>query len=67
MYERYWLISHVVYGFEMKFFMYGTENAIQSYMASEFGSILSYTGATDAEVAAGRLLGMKVYLAPKNQ
>ena len=67
MYERYWLISHVVCGFEMKFLVYGTEEDIQAYMASEFGVILSYSGASDAEVAAGRLLGMKVYLAPKNQ
>lgn len=67
MYERYWLINHVVYGFEMKFFAYGTEEDIQSYLTSEFGSILSYTGASDAEVSAGRTLDMKVYLAPKNQ
>lgn len=67
MYERYWLISHIAYGFEMKFLVYGTENDIQSYLANEFGDVLSYSGATDAEVAAGRVLNMKVYLAPKNQ
>lgn len=60
--RRYWIVKIVRNGFEFPVFLYGTENAMQDYCLSEFGCITSCSGATDDEVAAGKLLKMKFYM-----
>ena len=64
MYKRYWLVKRSENGFEMQMMVYGTENELWAYMESEFGHTLRYSGATDEEVAAAKVLKMKCYLAP---
>lgn len=62
MYKRYWLAHYEKNGFSFPVFLYGTEQELWEYTKSEFGYQLGYRGATDEEVKAGRLLGMKFYL-----
>lgn len=64
MYKRTWVFSLVALGFETKLFVYGTEEEVREYMYSEFGSIPRYSGATEKEVEAAKLLKIKIYLAP---
>lgn len=72
MYERYWLVAFWKNGFEGKMLVYGTEEELWDYLNSEIGGgderhtgNYSYSGATDAEVEAARLLKIKAYIAPK--
>lgn len=62
MYKRYWIAKYVKNGFEFKVFLYGTEQELWDYTKSEFGYQLAYSGATDKEVEAGKVLGMKFYM-----
>lgn len=62
MYKRYWVCHYQRNGFDFVVFLYGTEQEIWEYMVSEFGYKLSYSGATDEEVAAGKKLKMKFYM-----
>ena len=71
MYKRYWLVAINKNGFEAKFLVYGTEQELWKYLNSEIGGgderhtgNYRYSGATDKEVEAARLLGIKAYLAP---
>lgn len=70
--RRYWLVAIDRNGFEAKFLVYGTEQELWSYLNSEIGGgderhtgDYSYSGATDEEVKAARLLKIKAYLAPE--
>lgn len=65
MYKRYWLVSINTNGFESKMLVYGTEQEMWSYMESEIGYIPGYTGATDEEVKAAKMLKIKAYIAPE--
>lgn len=65
-YKRYW-IAHVssTNGFDYPIFIYGTDADFREYCESEIGYVPRYSGATDKEVEAGKLLRMKFYLAPE--
>lgn len=72
MYKRYWLVSFWKNGFEGKMLVYGTEEEMWAYLNSEIGGgddrhigNYSYTGATEAEVKAAKLLKIKAYLCPE--
>lgn len=60
--KRYWIAKYVLKGFEFPIFLYGTESEMQDYCKGELGYIPAYSGATDAEVAAGKALRMKFYI-----
>lgn len=65
MYKRYWMVSLDTNGFQSKFLMYGKETDIQKYMISELGGICGYSGATEKEVEAAKILHIKAYIAPE--
>lgn len=65
MYKRNWYFTVNHKFFAVKIFVYGTEEEAQEYMRSEFGYIPAYTGATEKDVEAARLLHMPIYLAPE--
>lgn len=60
--KRYWIVKYTWNGFELPLFLYGTESEMQDYCQSELGRIPAYSGATDAQVEAGRALRMKFYI-----
>lgn len=64
-YRRNWLLKHVVNGFESVMMVHGTEREMQEYMRSELGCVPAYTGASEAQCEAHRLLGGKCYMAPE--
>lgn len=64
MYKRYWLVGFWKNGFEGKMLVYGTEQELWEYLNTELDSYC-YTGATDKEVAAAKLLKIKAYIAPE--
>ena len=59
--KRVWIATYNKNGFEFKLMLYGTEQELHEYTRSELGYQLGYRGATDAEVAAAKQLGMKIY------
>lgn len=65
MYKRTWVFNILNNGFEMKLLVYGTEEEAQEYMRSEFGYIPGYSGATEKELEAAKVLRSKTYLAPE--
>lgn len=65
MYKRYWLVKINTNGFESKMLVHGTEQELWSYMESELGYIPGYCGATEQEVTAAKMLGIKAYLCPE--
>ena len=65
MYKRYWLVKISTNKFESRMLVHGTEQELWSYMESELGYIPGYCGATEKEVAAAKLLGIKAYLCPE--
>lgn len=69
--KRYWLVTFWKNGFEGKMLVYGTEEELWDYLGSEIGGgdhritgNFAYTGATQKELEAARLLNMKAYLCP---
>ena len=62
MHERYWLVKINNNGFESKFLVFGTEDGMREYLTSELGYMPGYAGATEAEVAAAKLIGVKAYI-----
>lgn len=60
--KRYWIVKYNRNGFEFPLFLYGTESEMQDYCQSEFGYIPAYSGATDSDVQAGKMLRMKFYI-----
>ena len=65
MYKRIWGFKIDNRGFESLVLVYGTEEEVQEYMRSEYGYIPRYSGMTNKEEDAARVLGLKVYLAPE--
>lgn len=65
MYKRYWLVTVTNNGFQSKMLVHGTEQEMWGYMESEIGYIPAYSGASEREVEAARLLGIKAYLCPE--
>lgn len=72
MYKRYWLVTIDMNGFEAKFLLYGTEQELWSYLNSEIGGgdenhtgNYKYSGASDKDVEAAKMLGIKAYIAPE--
>ena len=70
--RRYWVVCINKNGFEAKFLVYGTEKETWDYLDSEIGGggfgctgDYSYYGATDVDVRAARILGIKAYIAPE--
>ena len=63
MYKRYWICYWTKNGFELPIFIYGTENELHEYCESELGYMPRYSGATDKEIEAGKVLRMKFYMA----
>lgn len=66
MYKRYWVIRGTKNGFEMKLFLFGTEDELAPYLNTEVdGHVFDnywYSGATDKEVEAAKALGLKIYM-----
>ena len=69
MYRRYWLVGFWKNGFEGKMLVFGTEEELWDYLNSEIGGgddrhtgNYCYSGATEEEVRAARLLNMKAYI-----
>ena len=72
MYKRYWLVTFTHNFFDMKMLVYGTERELWAYLDSELGGgddrhtgNYRYVGASDAEVASAKSLGMSAYLCPE--
>ena len=57
-----WMITCQRFGFTYKIFVNATEERLRKYMETEIPEAVKYTGATDKEVDAARLLGLPVYL-----
>ena len=57
-----WMVTCERYGFRYTIFVNATEDRLRKYMESELPEAVSYTGATDKEVEAARLLKLPVYL-----
>ena len=62
MYRRVWIVNCRRRGFTYKIFVETNEDGLRDYMKSEIPEAVSYSGATDSEVAAWKLLGLPVYL-----
>ena len=66
MYKRNWVVRGTKNGFEMKLFLYGTEEELVDYLKTEVTSTVFdhywYSGATEEEVAAAKALRLKVYM-----
>lgn len=62
MYNRVWMVTCERFGFTYKVFVNTTEERLRDYMETELPEAVKYTGATDAEVEAARLLKMPIYL-----
>ena len=60
--KRNWMITCQRFGFTYKIFVNATEERLQKYMETEIPEAVKYTGATEKEVDAARLLGLPVYL-----
>ena len=72
MMRRYWLVGFWKNGFEGKMIVYGTEQELWDYLNSEIGGgddrhtgNYRYSGATEKELEAAKVLGMETYLAPQ--
>lgn len=70
--RRYWLVSFWKNGFEGKMLVYGTEEEMWEYLNSEIGGgdsrhtgNYSYSGATEKEIEAAKILRIKAYLCPE--
>ena len=61
MYERIWQVTCIDNGFKYKVFIRTTEQKLQEYMETELPYAVNYSGATDKEVEAAKLLGLPIY------
>lgn len=61
-YKRNWMIKCSRNGFSYVVIVNTSEERLQGYMATELPEAVSYTGATDAEVEAARVLHLPIYL-----
>lgn len=62
MMKRNWMVTCERNGFRYKIFVNATEERLQKYMNTELPEATSYTGATDNEIEAARLLKLPIYL-----
>lgn len=64
MYTRIWKVTCEKEGFKFLIFIEATEAELVSYMSMELSSYTykTYSGATEEEVAAAKLLGMHIYI-----
>ena len=60
--KRNWMVTCERYGFRYVVFVNCTEDRLRGYMETELPEAIRYTGATDAEVEAARLLRLPIYL-----
>lgn len=60
--KRTWMVTCERNGFVYKVFVNATEDRLHKYMETELPDATKYTGATDAEVEAARLLKLPIYL-----
>lgn len=71
MYRRTWIVTITTYGFKSKILFYGSERELWAYLRPDFGGDerttgnYSYSGATEKEIQAAKLLGMPVYICPE--
>lgn len=57
-----WMVTCERHGFRYVVFVNSTEERLRGYMKTELPEAISYTGATEAEVEAARLLRLPIYL-----
>ena len=60
--KRNWIITCEKYGFTYKVFVNATEERLNKYMETELPDAKRYSGATDQEVEAARVLHLPIYL-----
>lgn len=60
--KRDWMITCERCGFTYKIFVNCTEERLHDYIETELPQAKSYTGATDAEIEAARVLHLPIYL-----
>ena len=60
--KRNWMITCERYGFVYKIFVNATEERLRKYMETELPEAKGYTGATDEEIEAARILHLSIYL-----
>ena len=60
--KRTWMITCEKFGFTYKIFLNATDERLHKYIATELPEAVKYTGATDKEIEAARMLGLPVYL-----
>ena len=62
---RVWTVSYEINKFLVPILVEGTEPEMQEYMESEMGYVGRYHALTNEEVRQAKMLGLKVYIAPK--
>ena len=60
--KRTWIIKCERNGFRYTVFVNSTEERLHKYLESELPEAKSYTGATEQELEAARILHLPVYL-----
>lgn len=60
--KRNWMVTCERNGFRYKIFVNATEERLQKYISTELPEATRYTGATDNEIEAARLLKLPIYL-----
>ena len=61
MYERVWKVKCSSNGFTYCVLVRTTEEKLRGYMETELPEAVSYSGATEAEELAAKVLGLPVY------
>lgn len=61
MYERIWKVKCSRNGFTYCVLVRTTEKKLRGYMETELPEAVSYSGATEAEELAAKVLGLPVY------
>ena len=60
--KRNWVITCERYGFRYTIFVNATEERLHKYMETELPEARCYSGATDQEIEAARILHLPIYL-----
>lgn len=60
--KRNWMVTCERHGFRYVVIVNCTEERLGGYMETELPEAISYTGATDSEVEAARVLRLPIYL-----
>lgn len=61
MYERVWKVKCSRNGFTYCVMVRTTEEKLQGYMETELPEVVSYSGATEGEELAAKVLGLPIY------